>query len=72
MHLPEASGIPKFGGEVSAFFDLFFVEADVLTAWRDAHKTVAQTIGAVLVDRLQRIRRVAERLRHFAPLLVTN
>ncbi len=72
VHLPKARGIPKFCRKVSAFFDLFFIEADVLTARRDAHETKAQPVGAILVDQLQRVGRVAERLRHFAALLVTN
>src|SRR6266487_5001593 len=31
MHLPEASDVPKFRREVSTFFDLLFVEANILS-----------------------------------------
>jgi len=70
--LPEPRGVPEFRGEVAPFFDLFFIEADILTARRDAHQAKAQPVGAVFLDQLQRVRRVAEQLRHFAALLVTN
>src|SRR4030088_569402 len=72
MHLPEPHRVPKFRGEVAAFLDLFFVETNVLPARRNPHKTEAQPVGAVLINQLERIRRVAEALRHLAPLLVPN
>src|SRR5207244_8106881 len=58
--------------EVAAFLDLFFIEPNVLARWRDPHETKAQSVGSVFVDQLERIRRIAERLRHFAALLVAN
>src|SRR5437588_8928660 len=72
MHLPEPRRVPKFGREVAAFFNLFFVEANVLTARRDPHQTEAQTVCAILVDQIERIGRIPERLRHFPSLLVAN
>ena len=72
MHLAEARDVPKFRREIAAFFDLFFVKANVLTARRDPHQPEAQTIRAVFVDQVERIGRIAERLRHFPALLVAN
>src|SRR5213078_971866 len=63
---------PEFCREVTAFFYLFLVEANVLAGGRDAHQTKSQAVGAVLVDQLERIGRIAERLRHFAALPVAN
>jgi hypothetical protein len=37
MHLSEARDVPKFRREVSTFFDLLFVEANVLASGRNAH-----------------------------------
>src|SRR6266436_7633070 len=72
MHLAEPSHVPKFGGEIAAFFDLFFVEANILAARRDPHQAEAQTVRAIFVDQVERIGRIAQRLRHFAALLVAN
>src|SRR5260370_414567 len=72
MHLPKASSVPEFGREVAPLFDLLFIESNVLAAWRNAHEAKTQPVGAVLLDQLQRVGRVAERLRHFAALLITN
>src|SRR4029077_15154202 len=58
--------------KVSAFLDLSFVEPNVLSRRRDAHQTKSQPVRAVLVDQLERIGRIAERLRHFPALTVTN
>ena len=51
--------VPKFGREIAAFFDLFFVEANILAARRDPHQAEAQTVRSILVDQLERIRRIA-------------
>src|SRR6476469_10973460 len=72
MHLAKTRDVPEFRRKVSAFLDLSFIEPNVLAGGRDAHQTKSQTVGAVLVDQLERIRRIAERLRHFAALAVTN
>src|SRR5207249_1423711 len=72
MHLTKARDVPEFRREVAAFLDLFFIEPNVLARWRDPHETKAQSVGSVFVDQLKRIRRIAERLRHFAALLVAN
>src|SRR4029077_16144241 len=72
MHLPEARDVPKFRREVSTFFDLFFVEANILSSGSNAHQAKAQAVGAVLVDQFERIGRVAQGLRHLSTELVAN
>src|SRR5438309_872908 len=72
VHLAKARHIPKFGREITAFLDLFFVEPNVLTARRDPHQTETQAVSAVFVDQVERIGRIAQRLRHLAPLLVAD
>src|SRR6266487_5180688 len=72
VHLAKARDVPEFCGEVAAFFDLFLVKANVLSARRDAHHTESQAVRAILVDQLEWIRRITERLRHLPPELVAN
>ena len=72
MHLAESRDVPKLGGEIATFFDLFFVKANVLTARRDPHQAKPQTVRAIFVDQLERVRRIAQRLRHFASQLIAN
>ncbi len=50
MHLPEASDVPKFRREVSTFFDLLFVEANILSPGSNAHQAKAQAVSAILAD----------------------
>ena len=59
MHLAETRRVPKFVRKISAFFDLLFIEANVLTARRNAHQAEAQTVGPIFRDQLERIGRVA-------------
>src|SRR6266487_5764378 len=72
MHLTEPGNVPEFCREVAAFLNLSFIEANVLSRRRDAHQTESQAVGTVLVDQLERIRRIAERLRHLAALAIAN
>src|SRR4029077_1394619 len=72
MHLPEARDIPKFRREVSTFFDLFFVEANILSSGSYAHQPKAQAVSAILVDQFERIGRVTQGLRHLSTELVAN
>ena len=72
MHLPEARDIPKFRREVSAFFDLLFVEANVLASGSDAHQTEPQAIGTILVEQFKWIGRVTQGLRHLPAKLIAN
>ena len=50
VHLPEPGDVPKFGGEVAPFFDLFFVEPNVLTARSDPHQAETQTVRSIFID----------------------
>src|SRR5947207_16013670 len=60
MHLPKTSSIPKLGREVTAFFDLFFIETNILTARRNANETKSQAVRTVLANQFKRIRRIAQ------------
>src|ERR1019366_10681101 len=72
VHLAKTRRVPKFGREIAALYDLFFIEANVLAARRNAHQAESQTVRAVFVDQLERIRRVAQRFRHLPTLLIPN
>src|SRR5881396_1250580 len=72
MHLPEASHVPKFRREVSTFFDLLFVEANILASGSNAHQAEAQAVSAILIDQFERIGRVTQGLRHLPAELVAN
>src|SRR5437867_1767103 len=72
MHLPEARHVPKFCREVPTFFDLLFVEANILSSRGDAHQAEAQAVSAILIDQFERIGRVAQGLRHLPAELVAN
>src|ERR1041385_4683455 len=69
MHLSQTRHVPELGGKIAALLDLFLVVANVLTAGRDAHQTKAQAVGAIFINQLERIGRVAQRLRHLWPSL---
>src|SRR5262249_54666440 len=64
--------VPELRREVPTFFNLFFVEPNILAGRRDAHQTESQTVGAVFVDQFEWIRRIAERFRHFPTELVAD
>ncbi len=68
----EAGGVPEFVAEVAAFFDLFFIEADVLALGGDAHEAEAQAVRAVFDDEVEGIGGVAERFGEFAALGVAD
>src|SRR4051812_42806848 len=72
MHLAKTRNIPELRRKVTTLFDLSLIESNVLSRRRDAHQTESQTVGSVLVDQLERIRRIAQRFRHFAALPVAN
>jgi hypothetical protein len=48
LHLAKARDVPELCREVTAFFDLFFIESNVLSRWCDPHQTKSHTIGAIL------------------------
>src|SRR5438067_13929360 len=72
VHLTQTRDIPELRGEIATLCDLFFVEANILTAGRDAHQTKSQAVGTVFINQLERIWRVAHRLRHLSPAFVTD
>src|SRR5436309_15283862 len=72
MHLTEARDIPDLRPKVTSFFNLSFVETNVLASRRDAHQTKSQAVGTILIDQLQRIRRIAQRLRHLSTEVVAD
>ena len=72
VHLTQTRDIPELRGEIATLFDLFFVVANILTAGRDAHQTKSQAVGAVFINQLERIWRVAQRLGHLSPAFVTD
>ena len=72
LHFPKPRGIPKFGAEVAPQFDVLFVEQHVLPERRAPHHSKPQRIRPELRNQIQRIRRIPERLRHLAPLLVPD
>src|SRR5438477_12625586 len=63
MHLPEASDVPKFRREVQPYFNLLFVESNILSSRGDAHQTEVQAMSAILVDSFEWIERVATVIR---------
>ena len=71
-HLAEAAGVPELVAEVLAALDPLLLEADVLALGRDRDDAEAQAVGAVLVDQVERVGRIAERLRHLAALRVAD
>jgi hypothetical protein len=69
---PEPAGVPEFVCEISTLFNLLFVEPNVLAMWRDAHEPKSETIGAIVCNQVERIRRIPEALGHLAPLQVPD
>ena len=59
VHLAEPGNVPKFGREITAFFDLLFIKADVLAARRDPHQAEAQPVRAIFVDQVEGIGGIA-------------
>ena len=72
LHLSEPAGVPELIAEISSLDDLLFVELDILSLRRDAQESKADAIGAVFGDEVERVRRIAEALRHLAALLVAD
>ena len=68
----EAGGVPEFVAEVAAFFDLFFVVADVLALGGDAQEAEAEAVGAVFFDEVEGVGGVAQGFGEFAALGVAN
>jgi len=70
--LAETRGVPELRAEVAAEFHVLLVEQNILPERGAAHHAEAQRVGAELRDEIERVRRIAERLRHFAALLVAD
>ena len=72
IHLRKLGRVPKLGREVAITLDTRLRQLDVAPLRRHRGQRHTQRVGAELVHQLQRIDGVAERLRHLAPLLVTD
>src|SRR5262245_46267953 len=71
-HLPEAACVPELVAEIFSALDPLLLEPDVLTLRRNGNDAETQSVGAILVDEIERVRRIAERLRHFAADRITD
>jgi hypothetical protein len=58
--LPEAARVPQLVAEVLAPFDPVFLKPDVLPLRCDRNDAEAQAVGAVLLDQVQRVWRIAQ------------
>ena len=72
VHQDETGSVPDLVGEVAAGDDLLVAEAHVVTRGIAGGKGEAQRVGAVLVDDLQRVDAVAQRLAHLSALRVAD
>ena len=75
IHFPsfdQTEGIPDFVAEITSLLAELVVIHDVIAGRSGEHKTHAHTVGAILRDKVERVRRVAERLRHLASDRVTD
>ena len=64
LHLDEPGSVPELVHEVAADLASFLVEQNILALRRDQHQAEPQAVGAVPGNEVERIGRVAERLRH--------
>ena len=72
VQLAEAAGVPELVAEVAAQLNGLLVKEHVLPQRRRAHHPEPQRVRPVLGDQVQRVRRVAQGLRHLPPLLVPD
>ena len=72
LHLVEAGGVPDLVGEVAAFRDLFFIEAEVLPHRGDAQQAEAHPVCAVVGHELEHVGRIAFVLAHLVALGVAD
>ncbi len=68
----EATGVPDLVREVPPHFALRALEQDILTERRKVEYGESQRIRTVFGNDVQRVRRIAERLRHLPSLHVAN
>ena len=72
VHTNEAGRVPKLVGKVTSRLHFLVGEAHIVSGRVTRGKGEAQSVGSVLLDDLQRIDAVAERLGHLAALGVTH
>ena len=72
VHLGKAAGVPQLGAEISVTGDAAGGKPQVAPHRRHRGQGEAHRVAAVLVDQLQRVEHVAERLRHLLALLITH
>ena len=68
----EAAGVPDLVGEVTHGLAALGVETHIVAGGVAGDEVEAQSVAAVLVDHLQRIDAVAQRLGHLAALIITH
>ena len=72
LHLAIAGRVPELVGKVASLDDLIVVKFHIGPCRRDPHETEAQGVGTELGHEVERVRRVAELLRHLAAFFVAN
>ena len=72
VHKHEAGGVPELVGEVAARLDLLIREAHIVAGRVVRRERETQRVRAVLLDDLQRVDAVAQRLRHLPALRVAH
>ena len=70
--LHQTEGIPNLIVKVTSLFAKGIVEEDVVAGWGREHHTHAHTIGTVLLNQIEWIGAITERLRHLAAELVAH
>ena len=71
-HLQKARGIPDFCSKITTQLKLLFGDVDILPSRRQGNQTEAQSIGAEVLDDIERIDGIAQALAHLAPLVVAH
>ena len=64
LHLHEARGVPDLRAEIAADFELLLIDLRIAVERSDKRDRESESVGGVRVDKLQRIERIALRLRH--------
>ena len=72
VHQHKAGSIPNLIGEVAGRFHLVLGEARIVSGTHAHHQGEAQRVRTILVDDLQGIHAIAQRLRHFPAQLVAH
>ena len=72
VHLQKATGIPDFGGEVPITLKPCCRHFDVTALRCHRRQGESQRVGAILIDKFQRIENIAFGFRHFLAFSVAN